>query len=38
MIVLLCPDGAEGTSYALLTNLNNVANRGASNIGTSTWT
>lgn len=35
MFMLLCPEGAEGTSYAMLTTLNNVANAAAGNIGTS---
>ena len=34
MFLSLCPDGAEGTSYALLTTYSNIASSVASNIGT----
>lgn len=30
----MCPDGAEGTTYAILTTMSNVAMAAASNIGT----
>ena len=34
MFLSLCPDGAEGTSYALLTTYSNIASTTGSNIGT----
>ena len=30
----MCPDGAEGTTYAILTTMTNVAQAAAFNLGT----
>lgn len=30
----MCPDGAEGTTYAILTTMSNVSMAAASNLGT----
>lgn len=32
--ISMCPDGAEGTTYAILTTMSNVAMAAAYNIGT----
>ncbi|CAM9291177.1 unnamed protein product, partial [Hapterophycus canaliculatus] len=34
MYISMCPDGAEGTTYAILTTMSNVSMAAASNLGT----